>query len=62
MRFDLDKTGETTLVGCQVSVVLDSDNSHFRFISLQTLEQGNNKMKEVFLKEEIWWQRLESTS
>lgn len=51
MRFDLDKAGETTLVGCQLSAVFYSDNSHFRFISLQILEQENNKMKEVVLKE-----------
>lgn len=51
MRFDLDKTRETTLVGCQPSVVFYANESHFRFISLQTLEQGNNKMKEVFSEE-----------
>lgn len=62
MRADLDKTGETTLIGCQLSVVFYSNKSHFRFITLQILEQGNNKMKEVFSKEQIWWQCLESAS
>ena len=50
MRSDLDTTGETTLVGCQLSIVFYSNKSHFRCIALQILEQGNNKMKEVFSK------------
>lgn len=50
MRSDLDKTGETTLVGCQLPVVFYSNKIHFRFTLLQISEQGNNKVKEMFPK------------